>query len=341
MPFTANQIAALVCGEVVGDGTITLAGFSAAQSARPGDLTFADKEKHFASAEASPAAAILVSGAFNSSKKVLIRVGDARIAMAKLLPHFFPPDHHAPGIHPTAVVAASAKIDPSAHVGPYVVVGENVAIGARTTILSGTDIGHDCEIGDDAFLHPRVVIYPRCRIGHRVALHSGVVVGADGFGYVLDEGRHLKVQQVGNVIIHDDVEISANATVDRAALDSTVIGQGTKIDNLVHIAHNVKLGQHDIIMGQVGLAGSTEVGDYSVVASQSGIAGHLKIGNHVIIQAKSGIMRDVPDKSCILGVPAVPEKQAKRQWMALAKLPDLFRRVRTLEKSLGQPSENS
>ena len=341
MSFTANQIAELVCGEVVGDGETTLSGFAAAEAAQAGDLTFAEKERHFAAAEESQAAAILVSGSFESSAKVLIRVGNARIAMARLLPHFYPPDVHAAGIHPSAVVAATARIDPTAHIGPHVMVGENAVIGARSAVLSGSHVGRDCRLGDDVVLHPRVVIYPGSRLGHRVILHSGVVIGSDGFGYILDEGVHRKVLQVGNVILEDDVEIGANSTVDRAALDATVLGRGTKIDNLVHIAHNVQLGQHDIIMGQVGIAGSTTVGDYSIVASQSGIAGHLKIGREVIIRAKSGIMRDVPDKSSILGVPAVPEKQCKRQWLAVQQLPTIIRRVKAMEKSLGITPEAS
>lgn len=341
MSFTANQIAELVCGEVVGDGETIVSGFAAADAAQAGDLTFAEKERHFAAAEQSEAAAILVPGTFESSVKVLIRVGNARVAMARLLPHFYPPDAHAPGIHSSAVVAASARIDPTAHLGPHAVVGENAVIGARTAILAGSSVGRDCQLGDDVLLHPRVVIYPGCRLGRRVILHSGVVIGSDGFGYILDEGVHRKVLQVGNVILEDDVEIGANSTVDRAALDSTVVGRGTKIDNLVHIAHNVQLGQHDIIMGQVGIAGSTTVGDYSIVASQSGIAGHLKIGREVIIRAKSGIMRDVPDKSSILGVPAVAEKQCKRQWLAVQQLPTIIRRVKAMEKSLGLTPEAS
>ncbi len=334
MSITATQIAELVRGEISGDGAIEITGFAPADCAKAGDLTFADKERHFLAAEKSQAAAILVSGPFTSAGKTLIRVANPRVAMARLLPHFFPRDTHAPGVHATAVIAATARVDPSAHIGPHVVLGENVRVGARAALLGGNHVGHDSTIGEDTCLHPAVIVYPLCKIGSRVSIHSGTIIGSDGYGYIFDEGRHRKVLQVGDVVIQDDVEIGANTTVDRAALGSTVIGQGTKIDNLVHIAHNVKLGGNAIVMGQAGIAGSTEVGHYSVVASQTGIAGHLKIGNQVTIGAKSGIMRDIADGATVLGVPAVPDKQAKRQWLAVQQLPELIKRVRALEKEL-------
>jgi len=178
------------------------------------------------------------------------------------------------------------------------------------------------------------VIYPRTRVGHRVTIHAGTVIGSDGYGYVFDQGRHLKMPQVGQVIIGNDVEIGANTAIDRGALGPTAIGDGTKIDNLVHIAHNVTVGRHCLIMGQVGFAGSTQLGDYGVIASQSGIAGHLNLGRQCIVGAKSGVMRDVPERQTVLGIPAAPDKEAKRQWVAVQMLPELIRRVRDLEREL-------
>jgi UDP-3-O-[3-hydroxymyristoyl] glucosamine N-acyltransferase len=338
MPFTAAQIAEQLGGEVIGDGSIPLTGFAPADCARAGDLTFADSAAFFAAAEQSQAAAILVAGPFASSKKVLIRVPNARVAMAQVLPVFFPPDKPPCGIHPSAVIASSAQIDSTAHVGPHCVVGERVRLCARSVLMGGNQIGRDCRIGDDVCLFPNVVVYAQSQIGHRVSIHAGTVIGSDGYGYVLDEGRHRKVLQLGNVIIHDDVEIGANAAIDRGALGSTVIGQGTKIDNLVHVAHNVVIGRHCLIMGEAGFAGSTRLGDYCVVASQSGIAGHLKIGNQVTIGAKSGVMRDIPDGQTVLGIPAAPDKQAKRQMIAVQQLPELIRRVRELENQVAQLS---
>lgn len=336
MPITAAQIAEQLKGEVHGDSSVLLTGFAPASCAKTGDLTFAETEAYFASAEQSQATAILVSGTVPTSSKVVIRVPNARIAMARLLPLFFPQDRFTPGLHTTATISPSAQIDPTATVGPYCVIGERVKIGARSVLMGGNHIGHDTRIGDDACLFPNVIVYSQTQIGHRVSIHAGTVVGSDGYAYVLDEGVHRKILQVGNVVIHDDVEIGANTAIDRGALGSTVIGQGTKIDNLVHMAHNVVLGKHCIITGQVGFAGSTRLGDYCVVAAQSGIAGHLKIGRQVTIGAKSGVMRDVEDGQSILGIPAVPDKQAKRQMIAVQHLPEMTRRLRDLEREVAE-----
>lgn len=342
MTFTASQIAEHIRGAVLGNGAVEITGFASAELAQPGDLTFADNEIHFAAAEQCPAQVILVSGDFTSAKKVLIRVPNARVAVARLLPLFFPAEPLLPGIHASAVIAAtehvdpSAQIDPTAHVGPNCQVGARVRIGARSVLMGGNHIGNDCQIGDDVRLFPNVVLYAQCQIGHRVSIHAGTVIGSDGYGYVFDEGRHRKVLQVGNVIIHDDVEIGANTAIDRGALGATVIGEGTKIDNLVHIAHNVVIGRHCLVMGQVGFAGSTHLGDYCVIASQSGIAGHLKLGNQATVGAKSGVMRDIPEKGTVLGIPAAPDKQAKRQMIALQQLPELIRRTRELEKQVAE-----
>jgi UDP-3-O-[3-hydroxymyristoyl] glucosamine N-acyltransferase len=202
--------------------------------------------------------------------------------------------------------------------------------------MGNNDLGAGCDVGEDACLFPNVVLYRGTKIGRRVVIHAGTVIGSDGFGYVLDEGRHRKVLHLGNVIIGDDVEIGANTAIDRGALGATVIGEGTKIDNLVHIAHNVVIGRNCLIMGQVGFAGSTRLGDYVIIASQSGIADHLNLGNQVIVGAKSGVMRDVPDGGRVLGTPALPDRQAKRQVIAVQQLPDLIHRMRELEKHVEQ-----
>ena len=341
MFLTATQVAEQLKGEVIGDGSVQLTGFAPADCARAGNLTFAEKDSFFAAAEQSQAAAILVAGDFTSSTKVLIRVSNARVAMAMALPLFFPRNESLQGIHPSAVIAASAQIDPTAHIGPHCAVGENVHIGARSVLMGGNHIGHDCKLGDDVCLFPNVVIYADSQIGNRIIIHAGTVIGSDGYSYVMDGGRHRKVMQVGNVIIHDDVEIGANSAIDRGALGSTIIGQGTKLDNLVHVAHNVVLGRHCIVTGQVGFAGSTRLGDYCMVAAQSGIADHLKIGNQVVIGAKSGVMRDIPNGGRVLGNPAMPDKQAKRQMIAIQHLPDMILRLRELERKVEQLGRRS
>jgi UDP-3-O-[3-hydroxymyristoyl] glucosamine N-acyltransferase len=336
MSFTAAQVAEKLKGQVIGDGSVLLTGLAPAEHARAGQLTFAENAAYFAAAEKSQAAAILVQEQFTSSSKVLIRVASARIALARVLPIFFPPEEHPRGIHPSAVIADSARVDPSCHIGPGCIVGPRVTLGPRSVLMGNNDLRADCEIGEDCCLFPNVVLYRKTRLGRRVVIHAGSVIGSDGYGYVFDEGRQRKVLQLGNVIIGDDVEIGANAAIDRGALGPTVIGEGTKIDNLVHIAHNVTIGRHCLVMGQVGFAGSTQLGDYVVIASQSGIADHLKLGNQAVVGAKSGVMRDVPDGSRVLGIPASPDRQAKRQIIALQQLPDFIHRMRDLEKQVEQ-----
>ena len=332
--FTASHLAGLIGGEVVGDGAVVITGIAPADAASAGDLTFAEKPSYLAAAEASQASAILVPQGFESATKVLIRVKNARIAIAKVLPLFFPPETPAAGIHASAVVDPSAQIDATASIGPHCVIGAGVTLGKNTVLMGGNHIGRDSKIGDDVCLHPNVVLYARTQIGNRVTIHAGTTLGSDGYGYVFDQGQHRKMLQVGNVVIHDDVEIGSNTSIDRGALGATVIGQGTKIDNLVHVAHNVVMGRHCLIMGQVGFAGSTQLSDYVVIASQSGIAGHLKLGTQATIGAKSGVMRDIAAGETVLGYPAAPDKQAKRQWIAMSKLPDALRRLKTLEQQL-------
>jgi UDP-3-O-[3-hydroxymyristoyl] glucosamine N-acyltransferase len=334
MPFTAAEIAKRLQGEVVGDGSIVLRGFAPADRARPGDLTFAENESYFTRAEQSAASAILVDGKFKSAKKVLICVPNARIAFAKVLPLFFPEPTLPPGIHPTAILAASAKLDPTVHIGPYCVIAQGVRVGARSVLQGGNFVGDNCQLGEDVNLFPNVTVYPRSEIGHRVRIHSGTVIGADGFGYVLDGGVHRKVPQLGNVVVGDDVEIGANVTVDRGALGPTTIGRGTKIDNLVQIAHNVTIGENSLVVAQAGIAGSTKLGNFVVLGGQVGLAGHLKIGNGASVAAQSGVMHDIPAGEKWFGYPAQPDRQAKRQMIALHQLPELLRRVSELEKKL-------
>src|SRR5437660_753145 len=306
MPYTAAEIAKHLAGEVIGDASIQLKGFAPADRAQHGDLTFAENDSYFVRAEQSAASAIIVDGAFRSGGKVLIRVPNARVAFAKILPLFFPDRVFQPGIHPTAVVATPATIDPSAHIGPYCIVGEYVTIGARTVLQGQNHIGANCRLGENDNIFPNVTIYPSTEIGHRVRIHSGSVIGSDGFGYVQDGGLHRKVPQIGNVIIRDDVEIGANVTIDRGALGPTIIGRGSKIDNLVQIGHNVVIGEHCLVVAQAGIAGSTRLGNYVVLGGQVGLAGHLKIGNRVSVGAQSGVMNNIPDGEKWLWTPALP-----------------------------------
>ena len=339
MSFTAAEIAKHLDGEVLGDSSLLLKGFAPADRAQPGDLTFAENEGYFTRAEQSAASAIIIDGAFASTRKVLIRVPNSRIAFAKVLPLFFPEPAFAPGIHPTAIVAPTAEVDATAHIGPYCMLGDNVRIGRGSVLQGGNYIGANCQLGQEVNLFPNVVLYAGTEIENRVRIHSGSVIGSDGFGYVLDGSIHRKVPQIGNVIIRDDVEIGANVTIDRGALGPTIIGKGTKIDNLVQIAHNVVIGEHCLVVSQAGIAGSTKLGNYVVLGGQVGLAGHLKIGNRVSVAAQSGVMHSIPDGEKWFGYPAQPDRQTKRQMIALHQLPELIKRVKELEKKFGIKDE--
>jgi UDP-3-O-[3-hydroxymyristoyl] glucosamine N-acyltransferase len=340
MKYSAAELAERIGGELRGDGATVLTGFAPADRARPGDVTFAENPSYLQRAEASGASAIIVETCPPTSTKVLIKVANARAAYARALPLFYPEPVPPPGIHPTAVVAPTAEVDATAHIGPLCVVGDYVKIGPRC-ILAGQDfVAAHCRLGEDVRLFAQVTLYEKTEVGDRVRIHSGTVVGADGFGYVQDGGVHVKVPQIGNVIIRDDVELGANVTVDRGALGPTVIGQGTKVDNLVQIAHNVTLGEHCLIVAQCGIAGSTKLGDYVVMAGQSGVISHVRVGNRVMIGSKSAVLENVRDGEKVWGVPAVEEHRAKRQVIGLQKLPDLIRKVQQLETQVSriQPS---
>ena len=334
MNLTAAELAKHLGADVLGDSTVMLHAFAPADQAAAGQVTFAENETFLAAAESSQAAAIITPKTFNSTKKVLIRADNPRVAFAKALALLHPEPTLPAGIHASAVVAASAQIDPTAHVGPFCVIGERVRVGAGVILLAGVNLGDDVTVGDGSKLFPHVTVYPRGQIGKRVRIHASATIGADGFGYVFDAGSHRKVPQIGNVILGDDVEIGANACVDRGALGSTVLGKGTKIDNLVQIAHNVQIGDHCAITAQVGIAGSAKLGSYVVIGGQTGIGGHLTIGNQVEIGAASAVMTDIPDKSRYLGTPAQPSRECMREIAALRKLPELLKKVSEWEKKL-------
>lgn len=341
--FTAGELAERLGGRAMGDPAIVIKGFAPADRAQAGDLTFAENEVYFARAEQSAASAILVDAEYPSGKKTVIHVPNSRIAFAKVLPLFFPEPPPVPGIHPTAVVAATAQVDASAQIGPQCTIGEGARIGARCVLEASVCVGANCQIGEETHLFPHVTLYPRTQVGRRVRIHAGTVVGADGFGYVLDGDFHRKIPQIGFVIIHDDVELGANMAIDRGALGPTVIGRGTKIDNLVQIGHNVAVGEHCLIVAQTGVAGSTRMGNYVTLAGQVGVAGHLRIGHRVIVAAQSGVMNHIPDGEKWLGAPARPGHQMKRQYIAVERLPELLKRVAELEhrlKAMEAPSES-
>lgn len=334
MRYSVGDIAALLGGTVIGDATMPLTGFQAADRARAGELTFAENKTFFERAEQSAASAVIVDKPFVSERKVLIHVPSARTAFARVVPLFYPEPQPPRGVHPSAIISPSAKVHPDACIGAHVIISAHTQIGARSVLHGNNYVDESCVIGEDCSIFHNVTLYPRTEMGNRVRIHAGTVVGSDGFGYVQEEGRHIKVPQIGNVIIHDDVEIGANVTIDRGALGPTIIGKGTKIDNLVQIAHNVATGDHCLVVAQAGIAGSTKLGHHVILAGQVGLAGHLRIGNNVTIAAQSGVMHNIEEGEKWFGTPAQPDKQMKRQLLALQKLPELLRRFNRMEKAL-------
>ena len=327
MPITVQDLAAQIGGKVEGDPTIQLTGIAPIPHAQVTEVTFAETTKHSVAAESCAAAAVIVPLGSPASGKTLIRVKNPRAAFARALAIFCPPRLYPAQVHPTAQLGQNVRLGEGVFVGEYAVLRDNVTVGNRTVIDAHCFIGEDSRLGDDCLLYPNVTIYHNIRIGNRVGIHAGSVIGSDGFGYVQDGAERLKIPQVGNVIIEDDVEIGANVAIDRATMDSTIIRRWTKIDNLVQIAHNVTVGQNCIVISQTGIAGSVEIGDNVTLAGQAGIADHLKIGANSVVGAQSGVAWDLPPGSIVWGTPAQPAMQTKRQMAALRKLPDLLRKL--------------
>jgi len=335
--FTVRDVAEWVQGEVVGDpGRVIRAAKPLSDSPRADEITVVLDEKYLSQFHASEAGAAVVDQTVPLNGRTLVRVKDPLMAFVTIVQKL----HVKPtpgwiGIHPTAVVHPTAKIGPDASVGPHVTVGEGSVIGARCRLQPGVSIGHHCKLGDDVALGPQVAIYDGCIIGHRVIIHASAVIGADGFGFRMVQGRHLKVPQVGNVEIGDDVEIGACTTIDRATFGTTRIGAGTKIDNQVQIAHNCQIGRHNVIAALCGIAGSVVTGDYVAMGGQVGIVDHCRIGDRTQLGAKSGVHKDIPADQKMLGAPAIPAADQLRVMSTLDKLPEIRKDVRQIKRHLG------
>lgn len=344
MEFTVQELAALVGGQFASeaDAAQKIRGAAAVADAGEGDVTFFGNAKYLPQLKASKATAALVPQDFvDSIPAIAIRVENPSLAFAQLLEKFAPePIRFAPGVHPTAVLGQGVTLGENVSIQPYVVVEDGVKIGANTVIGAHGYIGHGARIGEGCHLAPRVTVGARSVVGHRVILHSGVVVGSDGFGYEFSGGKHVKIPQTGIVQIDDDVEIGANVTIDRARFGRTWIQQGTKIDNLVQIAHNVVIGKHCILCAQVGVSGSTRLGNYVTLAGQVGTVGHIEIGDQVIVGAQSGVSKNVPPKEVWFGYPAMPMREAKEQLARIARLPKLAERLKRLEQLLGESGKS-
>jgi len=335
---TLGQLAQRVGGRAIGDETLPIGRIAAIDEGAADALTFATTPAYLEAALKSRAGAVLVDESLLSPErkknpeKPLIAVASARAALAALLQAFERPRKRGPFRHASAFVDERATVGPDVYIGPGVVVSAGARVGARTVLEAHAYIGSDAQIGADGLLHPHASILDGCVAGDRVILHSGSVIGGDGFGYVFVDGRFERIPQVGNVVLGDDVEIGANTCVDRAQTGSTQIGDGTKIDNLCQIGHNCRIGKHCGLAAQVGLAGSTILGDYVLVGGQAGFSGHLTVGSRAKIGGGSEVWRDVPEDAFYSGVPGRPHSEQMRREVMIRNLPKLVARVDALEK---------
>lgn len=334
--FTLGQLAATLGLTLEGDAARTVTAVAALETAGPHDITFVTDARHHAAALVSKAGAFLAPPDLSGLPGPVLRAPVPRLALAQLLAVFHPPAAATPGIAPSAVVAPSARVPPSACVGPLAVVEADAVIGERVRVHALAYVGAGAAVGDDTVLHVHVVVRERVRIGRRVTVHAGAVIGADGFGYVFDGTHHRKIPQIGTVLIEDDVEIGAGATIDRATLGETVVRRGTKIDNLVMVAHNVEIGEDCIVAAQVGIAGSSRIGRGVILLGQVGVGDHVTVGEGAVLAAQAGTAQDVAPGEKLFGTWARPIVQARRIWIAETELPALLRRVRALEHRLAQ-----
>ena len=331
--LTADAIAAAVGGRVLGDPNARVTGIAPLDRARSEDLSFLASPKYAPLMAASRAGVVLIAPALTEAAgqaRARVVVDKPHDALLSLIPRFYRGHVHIPGIHSTAVVGRGVTLGRDVFIGPYAVLGEGASIGDRTAIGAHVVLGAGVRVGSDSQLYPQVTAYSGTSLGSRVIVHAGARLGSDGFGYVFRDGRHDKIPHVGRCMIEDDVEIGANTTIDRGSIDDTVIGAGTKIDNLVHIAHNCRIGRLCLIMAQVGIAGSVRVEDGCILAGQVGISGHNTIGKGATLAAQAGVFGDIPAGETWSGYPARPHKEALRAQAALFKLQPLLRRLEKL-----------
>ncbi len=340
MGTTVRQLAELVRGQVYGDGDLAITAARPIHEAGDGHITFVENQKHAPTFHDSLASAAVVHESLPTNGRTVIRVADPLAAFVAIVRHLHgrpePPPH---GIDPRAFVHPAAVVGEGASVFPFASVGEGTVIGAGCRIHSGAAVGRHCRLGDDVTLYPNAVLYDGTVLGHRVIVHANAVLGADGFGFRTHDGRHVKVPQLGHVEVGDDVEVGACSTIDRGTFQATRVGDGTKIDNLVQIGHNCRIGRHNLIVSQVGVAGSSVTGDHVVLAGQVGVADHVRIGEGAVVGAQAGVSRNVPDGEKVLGTPAKPVRDHQRVLLSLEKLPEIRRDVRRIKQHLGLNDE--
>jgi len=334
-----SELAASVGGEVVGDGEIEISGVASIEDAALGTITFIASPKYRHLLATTKATALIVPmegdmGEDTAQGLNLLRVANPYLAFAKILAIFQPPPARYDGVHPRAEVHEGAVVGDGVSIHPFAVVDEGASIGDRVVLYPGVYIGRNAVVEDDALLYPNVTVREGCRIGRRVIVHANSVIGSDGFGYARDGSSHYKIPQTGIVLLEEDVEIGAGVTIDRATLGETIIRRGTKVDNIVQIAHNVEIGEDSIIVAQVGISGSTKIGKGVTLAGQVGIAGHIEVGDGITVGAKAGVTGSLLEKGVFTGMPAIPHGQWLRVQGSLIKLPEMRKRLLKLERRL-------
>ncbi|KTD04692.1 UDP-3-O-(3-hydroxymyristoyl)glucosamine N-acyltransferase [Fluoribacter gormanii] len=336
MSYSLRDIANKIQGVVIGDDSIKISLLSPIDEIIPGSLVFADSNENVKLAEASQAAAILVNEQITVSQKPLIQVKHPFKAFITLMHHFNPPQKIIPGIHPTAVIGEGVQLGNEVFIGPYVVIEAGSVIGDHCILKSHIHIGREVTLGAHTTIHSHVTVYDSCQIGSRVTIHASTVIGSDGFGYTFVDGKHLKVPHIGRVIIEDDVEIGANTAIDRATMGATVIGEGTKIDNLVQVAHSVKLGKHNILCGFTGIAGSTTSGNHVIFAANVGVSDHVRIDDGVVLGARTGVPpnKHLKEGNVYLGNPARPKDLAIQHELGVNRIPLIRKNIKALSEQV-------
>lgn len=337
MKRTASELANAIGATLEGDGILEVIGVAAPERAASRDLIYLDSVKHAERAAASAALCVIAPEGLQLPDKTVLRSAHPKFAFSKAAALILDRAPIASGIHPTAIIPPLARVAPGASVGPYVVIGEDAHIGAGTQIGPHCVVGPGCWIGENCRIHPHVTLYHHVRIGHRVEIHSGAVIGADGFGYAFGEGKHWKFPQVGIVEIGDDVEIGANSTIDRGSLDDTRIFEGVKLDNLVHIGHNCQIGAHAVVAAQVGFSGSCTVGKNVVIGGQAGFGERCELEDGAVIGGQSGVLggKTIRSGQTVWGTPARPLEKFKEQYAFYGRLPELAARIKSLEAKVG------
>lgn len=339
MEFTARQIADFVNGTVEGNAETKVTTFAKIEEGRTGAISFLSNPKYTHYLYDTQSSVVLVNNDLQLEHPVeatLIRVDNAYECVARLLQMYESMKPRKKGIHPQACIAETAHVGDDCYVGAFAYIGENVTIGKGTQIYPHTVVEDNATIGEGCILYPNVSVYHDCQIGNRVILHSGAVIGADGFGFAPGENGYDKIPQIGNVVIEDDVEIGANACVDRSTMGSTIVHRGAKIDNLVQIAHNVEVGEHTVMSAQVGIAGSTKVGRWCMFGGQAGFAGHITVGDHTNVGAQCGVNSSVKGNESLIGSPAQEPKSFFRSSVIFKKLPDMYRDLEALKKKVDE-----